>query len=185
MDFPSLLGRLSSGLEAAGIPHMVIGGQAVLVHGEPRFTQDIDVTVALEPGDVSLLVGVCDALDLSVTVEDREAFARRTHVLPVADDATGIRVDFVFSSTTYEREAIGRAVRRPVSGIQVPFASVEDLVVHKLLAGRPRDIEDVRGVVDRNADQIDWGYVDKWAKAFSDVPGQEGLLELLASVRVR
>ena len=28
---------------------MVIGGQAVLVHGQPRLTQDIDITLGVEP----------------------------------------------------------------------------------------------------------------------------------------
>jgi len=41
-----LLEKLSLALEERGIPYMVIGGQAVLVYGVPRLTQDVDVTWA-------------------------------------------------------------------------------------------------------------------------------------------
>jgi hypothetical protein len=37
--FQALLARLSEVFEKSKIPYMVIGGQAVLVYGEPRFTK--------------------------------------------------------------------------------------------------------------------------------------------------
>jgi hypothetical protein len=48
-------------LDASGLPYMVIGGQAVLLHGEPRLTRDVDITLGagLERiGDVVALLGV-------------------------------------------------------------------------------------------------------------------------------
>lgn len=48
-DFGRFLGALSRALEAGDLPFMVIGGQAVLVHGQPRLTQDIDITLGVEP----------------------------------------------------------------------------------------------------------------------------------------
>src|SRR5260221_14588601 len=42
--FRSLLERIALGLERRGIGYMVIGGQAVLLHGEIRLTEDIDLT---------------------------------------------------------------------------------------------------------------------------------------------
>lgn len=41
------------------------------------------------------------------------------------------------------------------------FATVEDLVIHKLVAGRPRDIEDARLVLAKNPG-IDDSYVRSW-----------------------
>jgi len=46
--FESLLERIATALDAAAIPYMVIGGQAVLVHGEPRLTRDIDITLGVD-----------------------------------------------------------------------------------------------------------------------------------------
>ena len=45
--FEKLLKRLAAALESEKIPYMIIGGQAVLLYGEPRLTRDIDVTLGL------------------------------------------------------------------------------------------------------------------------------------------
>jgi len=45
--FARLLGKIATALNKDKIPYMVIGGQAVLVYGEPRATKDIDVTLGL------------------------------------------------------------------------------------------------------------------------------------------
>jgi uncharacterized protein (DUF1330 family) len=41
----NLLSRIGKALDKFGIDYMVIGGQSVLVHGEPRFARDIDVVM--------------------------------------------------------------------------------------------------------------------------------------------
>ena len=41
--FTELLKKLARGLDSAGIPYMVFGGQAVLLHGEFRVTRNIDI----------------------------------------------------------------------------------------------------------------------------------------------
>ena len=40
--FAQLLEQIALGLEERLIPYMVIGGQAVLLYGEPCLTRDID-----------------------------------------------------------------------------------------------------------------------------------------------
>ena len=45
--FERLLKSIAQGLERLGIPYMLIGGQAVLLYGEPRLTRDIDVTLGV------------------------------------------------------------------------------------------------------------------------------------------
>ena len=89
----------------------------------------------------------------------------------------------IFSSTLYERQAIERAVSVTVGGIPIPFATAEDLLLHKLFAGRPRDLEDAAGVVRRKRSEIDWGYVEKWASEFVEVPGRESLPDQVRQLR--
>ncbi len=55
-------------------------------------------------------------------------------MLPAHHEASGIRVDFVFSATPYEQEAISRATVVYLAGASVPFTSAEDLIIHKLFA---------------------------------------------------
>ena len=74
---------------------MLIGGQAVLLHGVPRLTQGIDVTVGVTPDEVDLLLDLCAAIPLEPLPEDPVRFARKQYVLPAIDRRTRIRVDFI------------------------------------------------------------------------------------------
>ncbi len=48
--FEELLKKIGLALDENAIPYMVIGGQAVLLYGEPRLTRDIDITLGVKPG---------------------------------------------------------------------------------------------------------------------------------------
>lgn len=76
-DFERLLAGLTRELRRRDIPFMHIGGQAVLLHGAPRLTQDVDITLALGPDEVATIVAVGDALALEPLVEDMASFAAR------------------------------------------------------------------------------------------------------------
>jgi len=54
--FEKLLSDIGNHLGLAGIPYMVIGGQAVLLYGEPRLTRDIDITLGLGIDDLEKLI---------------------------------------------------------------------------------------------------------------------------------
>jgi predicted nucleotidyltransferase len=182
-DFTGLLARLTRTLEDGGIPFMLIGGQAVLLHGEPRLTQDIDVTLGVGPGRLDEVLVLCPKMGLTPLPEDVAAFVRGTFLLPARDGSTGIRVDLIFSTTPYEGEAIAHAERVKVGGEDVPFATAEDLIIHKLFAARPRDLEDAAGVVRRKGPELDWAYLERWCEEFAGVPGREGMPALLDELR--
>jgi hypothetical protein len=182
-DFAELLARLTRELSGRDLPFMVIGGQAVLVHGRPRLTEDIDITLAADPSRLGEVQATCTAVGLAALPEDVEGFVHETFVLPARDPTTAVRVDFIFSTTPYERQAIARAVRLDVAGERVPFATAEDLVIHKLFAGRARDWDDAVSVVRRNARDLDWSYLERWAGEFAAVPGREDLPDRLRRLR--
>ena len=75
--FTELLKKLARGLDSAGIPYMVFGGQAVLLHGEFRVTRDIDITLGLEPGEAAPVLAMIAELGLEVLVSDAAAFCVR------------------------------------------------------------------------------------------------------------
>jgi hypothetical protein len=182
-DLERLLAALTTELGRHQLPFMLIGGQAVLLHGSPRLTEDIDITLGAGPDALPVLMLACTAIGLEPLPIRVEEFVLETFVLPVRHEATRLRVDFIFSSTPYERQAIARAQHVSISGALVPFAAPEDLIRHKLFAGRPRDLEDVRGVVRRKGHALDWSYVDHWAREFASVPGREQLPELVQELR--
>ena len=160
----NLLVNLAQALDRAGIPYMVIGGQAVLVYGEPRLTRDIDLTLGLTPDALSQVLNVTREVNLHILVEDPEDFVRRLWVLPTLHPPTGLRVDFIFSWTPYEQQALERVRAIEIEGYPVRFACPEDVIVHKMLAGRPRDLEDVRSILRKQSVDVD--YIHRWLEAF-------------------
>ncbi|MBW2698865.1 MAG: nucleotidyl transferase AbiEii/AbiGii toxin family protein [Deltaproteobacteria bacterium] len=152
---------------------MLIGGQAVLVHGQPRLTEDIDITLGIDPTQLGTVLDVCSALALDPIPEDVEGFVTETFVLPALHGESGIRIDFIFSTTSYEREAIARAEHHELAGVPIPFATAEDLIIHKLFAGRARDWEDAVSIVRRKREGLDWEFIMRWAVEFAQIPGRE------------
>lgn len=163
--FETLLKKLAIELDRSRIPYMVIGGQAVQLYGEPRMTRDIDLTLGLGIEGLDRILDVSSRCGLRPVTSAPAEFVRETMVLPALDERTGIRVDFVFSATDYERQAISRSRPVGLGGVKVSFAAVEDVVIHKLVAGRPRDFDDVRGILTKSSD-LDRGYVERWLRAF-------------------
>jgi hypothetical protein len=163
--FEEILSRIGVSLTRHSLPYMIIGGQAVLLYGEPRLTRDIDITLGVNADYINELLAVVRELSLRPIPEDIESFVRQTMVLPAFDETTGIRVDFIFSFTPYEMEAIKRARRIKILEQEVCFASPEDVIIHKIFAGRPRDIEDVRTIILKSP-EVDIQYIKGWLREF-------------------
>ena len=172
--FQKILRTVARELKQASIPYMMIGGQAVLIYGEPRLTRDIDVTLGIGVSELARIKKILPAMGLKSLVKNDREFVERTMVLPTKDKESEIRVDFIFSFSPYERQAIGRARDIQVGRTRVKFASLEDLVIHKVIAGRARDLEDVRSILLKNP-RYDSGYIKKWLKEFDKSLGQHFL----------
>ncbi len=80
-------------------------------------------------------------------VPDPERFAAEMRVLPFLHEASRIPLDAILAGPGPEEEFLARARVVAIEGVQVPVISPEDLVVTKILAGRPKDLEDVRGIL--------------------------------------
>jgi len=168
--FEKIIEKIGKILASHKIPYMIIGGQAVLLYGEPRLTKDIDITLGVGADALPGILKLVRALKFKVLVENPEEFVSKTMVLPVLDKPTGIRVDLIFSYSTYESGAIKRARKIKFGSHMVKYASLEDVIIHKLVAGRPRDIEDVKSILIKNPD-YDRKYISKWLKKFDSSLG--------------
>ena len=149
---------------------MVIGGQAVLLYGEPRLTRDIDITLGVTTEKLDQLLEMIEAVQLKSLVDPHD-FTLRTMVLPCESLENHILVDFIFSFSPYERQAMERVRPVEIEGVNVKFASVEDLVIHKVFAGRARDIEDVKTVLIKNP-KMDLPYIRHWLNELSTATGE-------------
>jgi hypothetical protein len=139
-----LLGALSRVLSRWGRWY-VFGAQAVIAYGVPRLSADVDVTIALDPDDPEDFARDMDAAGFVLRVADPD-FVRRTRVMPFVHVATGMPLDIVLAGSGLEQEFLDRAREVNLGGAIVPLLDPEDLVIAKVLAGRPKDIEDARGL---------------------------------------
>jgi len=174
--FEKLIKRIAQRLDEDKIPYMIIGGQAVLIYGRPRLTLDIDITLGIDSDDFALVEKVCKKLKLKIMSQNPEAFAKETKVLPAEEPKSKIRVDFIFSFTPYETQAIKRAKRVKINNYAVRFASCEDVIIHKMVAGRAVDEEDIKTILAKNEGSIDFKYILKWLSEFGKIAEHEDIL---------
>lgn len=177
-----LIKKIARCLDRNKIPYMIIGGQAVLLYGTPRLTRDIDITLGVDTDKFQLIEKICRDSGLNILPENAQDFARETNVLPAEELESRMRVDFIFSFTPYENQAIGRTKEVLMNDYPVKFASCEDVIIHKMFAARAIDAEDVKNILVKNKNSIDFDYISRWLLEFSKLPEHVQILEKFNSL---
>ena len=158
---PSSIGEVLSALGACfdslGIRWYLFGAQAAIYHGVARLTADVDVTIVPEPRSTAELITALEASGFRLRVTGTDDFVARTRVLPFVHSATRLPVDIVLGGPGIEELFLERAETHPIEGVQVPIATVEDVVTMKILAGRPKDLDDAMGMLRARSDEVDLG----------------------------
>lgn len=172
-----LLRALAGVLADCGAAWYVFGAQAVLVWGRPRFTADIDVTVRLVPDEPERFVAAMAGAGFSIRFEAGDDFVRRTRVLPFVHEASGWPLDVVLAGPGLEERFLSRAVLVDLGDdLRVPVLCPEDLIVTKVLAGRPNDLEDIRGILRERRDRLDVTEVRQTLRDLEEALGVSDLL---------
>jgi hypothetical protein len=159
-------------MDELGIGYMVIGGQAVIEYGHRRHTHDIDIEVTLGPWELVRLRNVAERLQLRPLFAEAFEAAATSLVLPLVSADGSVGIDFALSPSPYSQAGIGRAQRNTIHGYPVAFAAVEDLIIRKIIANRPRDRDDIEQLLLRHGSRIDHVYVDSWLSQFEQVVDQ-------------
>lgn len=148
-------------LEARGLPYMIVGAHAVMVHGFPRFTADLDVVVHMPVERSGEVRSVLEAAGCSRTEDRRDEFGER--VATITPEGPLLEVFFTPPNPVYDRE-YERRVGVLVGGRKVWFLSPEDLVLRKLVNSRLRranDLDDAVSVVATQGAKLDLSYIRK------------------------
>jgi hypothetical protein len=153
--FADLLASLQGVLDAAGVRWYLFGAQAAILHGVSRLTADVDVTVDLGTRSFRILLGDLERAGFALRVPDSERFVERTRVLPLVHTASRMPLDLVLAGPGIEERFFERVVEHAIEGIRVPVAAVEDLIAMKVLAGRPKDLDDVAAILAAKGESID------------------------------
>lgn len=159
--FKKAIHKIIRFLDKEKIPYFVLGGLAVGVMGEPRFTHDIDLDIFLQDQETGIFIK---------RLKEVFKFNAKQAMLNVSQFGTfrlsykTVQIDIIIASTELEREALRRKRRVDFFDLATSFPSPEDLVLLKLIPGRPKDLLDAESVVIRQKGKLDAAYLEKWAR---------------------
>jgi hypothetical protein len=174
-----LLAALAKVLRSQKVRWYVFGAQAAVVYGSPRMTMDVDVTIAVPPERVRPLVDKLLAAGFESRTSDLEAFFTRSRVVPLVHRRTRMPLDLVVARDSLEMAFLERARTVDIGGLKVPMITPEDLVIAKLFAGRPRDLEDIRAVLGTLGASMDIRYVRTILGQLDEAEDRAELLPML------
>jgi hypothetical protein len=164
--------------EARGWSFCLIGGVAVQRWGEPRLTQDVDLTLLAGFGREEFFTDAVMQSFLPRRADARE-FALRHRVLLVRTHG-GVDVDIAMGALPFEERSIRRSSRWTWAPDQsLLTCSAEDLVVHKVFAGRDLDWGDVERVLIRQHGKLDLNLLRSELPPLLELKGESGALERL------
>jgi hypothetical protein len=155
-----------------------IGGIAVQRWGEPRLTQDADLTLLTGFGHeeefIDSLLGA-----YSPRRADAREFALAHRVL-LFKTCSGIAIDLALGAFPFEE----RAIRRASSWLWMEdrsliTCSAEDLVTHKVFAGRELDWGDVERILVRQQGKLNLAQIRSELKPLLELKGEMEALDKL------
>lgn len=138
-DFRDLLRSLN----AAGVKYLVVGGYAVMVHTEPRYTKDLDLWIKPDLDNAQVLLAALSEFGAPIAGVKPEDFTEPEIFFQIGVDP--VRVDILTSVLGLEFEtAWSRKIEVDFGGAQAPVLCREDILTAKIASGRARDRRDAR-----------------------------------------
>ncbi|MBC7624894.1 MAG: hypothetical protein H7232_16085 [Aeromicrobium sp.] len=159
-----------------------IGGLAFQRWGNPRYTQDVDLTVICPIGDEAEMVSKLASWFPSRMNQPLEFSVRsRIYLARLAD---GTPADIALGVLDFEYHAVERAVMFDFGvGDPLKICTAEDLIVFKAFAARDRDWFDVRSVVIRQNDKLNWRQIFTELEPLVEMKEQPEILATLRDIR--
>ena len=166
-DSGKLAERLHLIFEQEHISYYVTGGVSSSIHGDPRFTRDLDVVVQVSSFALDRLVFTLEANGFYVPHNAVNEVKRGVgQSINIVDSSTIESVDIIISSDTpFDRSQMTR--RQKIEGIDFYICSAEDCILQKL-KWRQRSLSekqwtDVLGIIKIQMDSLDFDYLKNWA----------------------
>jgi len=155
----ALFEPLFKALNDGGVRYVVVGGLAVVLHGHPRLTVDVDLIVDLDEEQAGRAIDALVAMGLRpripVNARDfadaslREVWVRDRgmQVFSMFDPSNPMRVVDLFVSHPVPFAGLwSRSEEFELQATTVRVASIPDLVQLKRIAGRPQDLADIEAL---------------------------------------
>ena len=158
--------ELVTALEKRKVRYALIGGLATGYRSRPRYTADVDVMIDVP--QITLPALLEELLERGFEFDLREVIDELTrhHLAVLWRD--GVRVDWLKPILPVYLHVLATASEEPGPPISIHVASVEGLLVLKMLAFRLQDQSDIEALIAANPGRIDVEWVrTEWATLFS------------------
>jgi predicted nucleotidyltransferase len=146
---------------------VIIGGVAVSLLGNPRYTVDLDAVFLLSLEDIPTLLAEAAKQGIEPRVSDSIAFARKSRVLLLRHNASGIDIDLSLGILPFEIEMVERSRIVEIGSMKLRLPTPEDLIIMKAIAHRPKDLADIQAIAASHPDL----YKERirfWVEQFGD-----------------
>ena len=169
MDQTELLRYVVEAMDTLGIAYMIVGSQASIYYGEPRFTQDIDLVADIGAGHVAGLLALFPAGEFYVSEDAVRDAIRSGGQFNIIHPTAGLKVDvMVKKDSPYDHAQFERRERKAIAAnFHAYLARPEDVILYKMLyfseGGSDRHLRDILGMLRIAGAGIDRGYVSDWA----------------------
>ena len=154
MNLAELLKQLSIILDERKQPWALIGGLAVSIRTEPRFTRDLVIAVSNDSAAEKLVFDLqTEGFRALATVEQEETQRLATaRLVPSGESPQGLMLDLLFASSGIESEICENAEQLQVfPECIIPVARLSHLIALKVLArddqNRPQDAADLQQLI--------------------------------------
>lgn len=136
-DFRDLL-RL---LRSKKVKYLLIGGYAVIAHGHPRFTSDLDISIAADGDNVRRVLETLS--EFGFPPANQQPFAEPKSLVRLGVEPVKIEILNYLEGVNFE-DAYARRQTSPAEDIEIDLISLEDLLINKTVVGRDKDLLDVK-----------------------------------------
>jgi len=167
VSLAAFLGKVVEILDEAGVPYMLTGSLASAYYAVPRATQDLDVVIAAEELGIERVVQGLLSAGCYVDRDGAVEAWRTRGQFNAIDPESGWKVDLIVRrDRTYSRIEFERRERASLLGVEVPVASLEDVLIAKLewgrLGGSALQRRDVVQLLERRWEELDHSYLKRW-----------------------
>jgi hypothetical protein len=138
-DFRDLLQKFN----AAGVRYLIVGGYAVMVHTEPRYTKDLEIWIEPEQANARSVLSALAALGAPTDSVQESDFTEPEVFFQIGIEP--VRIDVMTSVKGLAfRSAWDRKAVVDFGGVSAPVLCREDIIAAKLASGRLQDRRDAR-----------------------------------------
>lgn len=163
------LKHLWTTLESLELPTALMGGIALARWQHIRATQDVDLLIELSTHELNSVLASLRASGVHPKRTPPVMKLGSLSILQLSYEAPDtfipIQIDLLIAEGDYHRVALARRVptRLPEIDLEVAVLTCEDLLLHKLLAGRLIDLADCVALLKANRSVLDLAYLQDWA----------------------